>query len=200
MFSVFLLHIGRHISMHVMNDTKYVVKHFSNSSEIIKRTGLTDIENFIHEKNMLIHIEKSRLLCEPIGHHVVRMKSYDDFFHTITTYWAGNSFVDMNASEAIKVRNISFDSIEKQIRKIGKFLTCANIIYCDALLRNWVVNNHTLTLIDMDIAYIINNYTMKKTIDCRAFDVDLQIKMWRRCYYHGKSRDKYDKCPFNSNF
>ena len=165
------------------------MKHFT-IGDFVHETS--EFDNFSREKNMLIHIEKKRLECVHGNDHIIRMKSFDDKIHTITTFWAGKLFINLNNSEAMHIRNIPFHIFEKQLQDVESFLKCANIIHCDALLRNWVIQNEKLTLIDMDLSYIVGDKVPKM---CTTPNINISLKLWKQCYYQGK-KSKYDKCPF----
>lgn len=112
--------------------------------------GMNEIDAFYHEANIHLHIEMKRQHCTLGSNNVVKLLNIDPVHYSITTEYQGKVLTND--------QNIEPWWINSTLQNISSFMTCAGIVHCDVVSKNFAVTkSKQLYIFDMDMAYIINN-------------------------------------------
>ena len=122
-------------------------------------TGMNELESFLHEAQILQHIEREKTRCNYTD-EVGRLININFSAHTITTEKLGTQFKPFRGYR---------DYCKLKIQRIRKLFECMGVIHCDTKTKNLgVVRNSTeLYMFDMDLAYIaVKGRPPKMACDC----------------------------------
>ena len=109
-------------------------------------TGMNEFESFLHEAQVLQHIEREKSRCKHTN-EVGRLIDINFHAHTITTEKLGTKFRPFRGYR---------DFCRLKIQRIHKFFECIGVVHCDTKTRNLgVIKNSTeLYIFDMELAYL----------------------------------------------
>lgn len=138
--------LGKHRMVKLNNRT--VIKKYDTRSTPSNHlwTGMNELETFLHEAQILLHIEKEKSRCNytnQVGHLInINLSA-----HTITTEKLGTKLRPFRGYRSF---------CKQEIQRLYKFFECIGVVHCDTQIKNLgVVKNSTeLYIFDMDLAYL----------------------------------------------